>query len=57
MFFGNIIGFAAMCLLLAMFLKLHSKLSEVIDGNDEESAGLINEENSDYGSNEINITS
>ena len=46
-----------MCVLLAMYVKLLSKSSEVINGNDEESAGLVNEENSDYGSNEINIIS
>ena len=63
MFVGNAIGFVAMTLLLVMYVKLHSKLSEVINRNDEESAGLVNEEHgesiitditvSDYGSHEI----
>ena len=57
MLFDNILGFVVMVSLLVMYLKLHPKWSEVINGNDEESAGLVNEGNSDYGSNEINIIS
>ena len=57
MLFDNILGFVVMVSLLVMYVKLHPKRSEVISENDEESAGLVNEGNSDYGSNEINIIS
>ena len=57
MLFDNILGFVVMVSLLVMYVKLHPKRSEVINENDEESAGLVNEGNSDYGSNEINIIS